>query len=73
MDRPTFEQTIPPMLRQAREDRGMTQSDLAKLCSFKPSHISHFEAGRRTPDLYSFFKLAAALGISTKKITSSLK
>ncbi len=51
-------------LRQIREHRGLTQTDLARRVEMQPSSIGHFEAGRREPSLQNLIKLADGLGCS---------
>src|SRR5262245_2414420 len=52
-------------LRQAREDKGMSQAQLAERTGLQPSAVSHFEAGRRSPSFENLSVLADALGVST--------
>lgn len=51
-------------LRKARQDKGMSQSELAERAGFQPSAISHFETGTRAPSFDNLRKLADALGVS---------
>lgn len=55
--------TFSKRLRQVREERRLTQTDLADKCGLLPSAISHFESGRRTPSLRNFAKLVVALSV----------
>jgi transcriptional regulator with XRE-family HTH domain len=50
-------------LRKARENRGLSQSELAEKAGFQPSAISHFESGRRSPSLENLKRLADALAV----------
>jgi transcriptional regulator with XRE-family HTH domain len=52
------------LLRTAREAKGLTQAELAQRAGFQPSAIAHFEAGRRTPSLDNFRRLADALAVT---------
>ncbi len=52
-------------LRKTREEKGMSQAQLAGKSDLQPSAISHFEAGRRAPSFDNLRALADALGIST--------
>lgn len=52
-------------LRSARDLRALSQSDVASRAGLQPSHISHFEAGRRTPSVDNLHRLADALRVST--------
>ena len=52
------------LLRKAREDKGLTQAELAQRGGLQPSAIAHFEAGRRSPSLDNLRRLADALSVS---------
>lgn len=51
-------------IKRQRELRGMSQSDLARAISTDPSHVAHWESGRREPSLTNAATLATALGCS---------
>lgn len=51
-------------LREFREARGLSQTDLAKLVDSDPAWIGHMESGRRLPALGNACRLADALGVS---------
>ena len=51
-------------LKAARELRGLSQTDLAKLTGLQPSAISHFETGKRAPSFDNLKRLADALRVS---------
>lgn len=52
-------------LREARELRGLSQSDLAQRAGLQPSALSHFETGGRKPSFDNLRRLADALEVST--------
>ena len=52
-------------LRKAREDKGLSQAQLAEKAGLQPSAVSHFEAGRRAPSFDNLRALADALDITT--------
>jgi transcriptional regulator with XRE-family HTH domain len=56
--------TISKGLAKARRERGLSQSELAKLTGLLPSAVAHFEAGRRMPTVHNLARLADALEIS---------
>ena len=58
-------EVFPARLKQAREMRGINQSDLAKLCGLQPSAISHFETGGRAPSFDNLKRLSNALSVPT--------
>lgn len=43
----------------------MSQAELAKSAGLQPSHVSHFETGRRSPSAENLRALADALGVTT--------
>lgn len=51
-------------LRECREAAGWTQDDVAKLTKLKPTAVSHFECGRRTPHVENLRILCIALSVS---------
>lgn len=51
-------------LRQAREMRGLSQSELAEKAGLQTSAVSHFEVGRRAPSFDNLKRLAEALQVS---------
>lgn len=52
-------------LRSAREQRGLNQTELAKLAGLQPAAIGHFEAGRRKPSFANIRTLAKVLEVSS--------
>lgn len=57
-------ETFGARLKRIREQRGLSQSDLAKKAGMQPSAIAHFEADRRKPSFDNARALANALDIS---------
>ncbi len=51
-------------LREVREKRELSQSELARAAGMQPSAIAHFEAGRRKPSFDNVSALAKALKVS---------
>lgn len=52
-------------LKKTRENRGLSQAQLADMISLPPSSISHFENGPRKPSFDNLRKLASALNVTT--------
>lgn len=52
-------------LREARELRDLSQSELAERAKLQPSAISHFESGTRRPSFDNLKRLANALEVTT--------
>jgi transcriptional regulator with XRE-family HTH domain len=41
---------------------------LATKAGLEPTHLSHFEAGRRVPSLHNFVQIVNALGVSADEL-----
>ncbi len=52
-------------LRESRERRRMSQTELANASGFQPSAVSHFETGKRAPSFENLRRLADALEVTT--------
>lgn len=53
------------VLKNCREERKLSQTELAEKTSLQPSAISHFEAGSRKPSFDNIRKLADSLKVTT--------
>jgi len=51
-------------LRELREEKGITQSQLAKNLGFSRNTISQYETGAREPDIQTIKKLCDFFGVS---------
>jgi transcriptional regulator with XRE-family HTH domain len=51
-------------VKRIRQDRGLTQEELAERSGFSQQYISGLERGRRNPTIVSIYELATALGVS---------
>jgi transcriptional regulator with XRE-family HTH domain len=49
-------------VRQIRQDRGLTQEQLAEASGFSQQYISDLERGLRNPTVVTLFELSQALG-----------
>lgn len=52
-------------LKKTREEKGLSQTDLAEKTGLQPSAVSHFETGRRAPSSDNLRRLADALEVTT--------
>jgi len=59
------EDVFPSRLRTKREQRGLSQTELANKTGLQPSAIAHFEGGRRKPSFDNIRVLANALNVSS--------
>ncbi|MBT3199052.1 MAG: helix-turn-helix transcriptional regulator [Phycisphaerales bacterium] len=61
------------ILRQARQDKGLTQERLGELSGLHRTYISLLERGQRTPTLDVLFRLAGSLGVSASDMVKGLE
>lgn len=55
-------------IKRLRKERGISQSELARLCFKDKQAIEKIENGKVNPTLYSLYLIALALGIKTKEL-----
>ena len=51
-------------IKTARENKKLTQEELAAMVDLSPTHISVIERGVKSPKLETFVRIANALGVS---------
>ena len=60
-------------VKRIRQEKGLTQEQLAELSGFRQQYISGLEQGRRNPTVVSLYELATALGISHMELVRSAR
>jgi transcriptional regulator with XRE-family HTH domain len=58
-------------VKRVRQEKGLTQEQLAELSGFSQQYISGLEQGRRNPTVVTLYELATALGVSHMKLMRS--
>jgi transcriptional regulator with XRE-family HTH domain len=71
MSKSSTQETFGARLRKRREDRELSQSDLARIAGLQPSAIAHFEADRRKPSFDNVRALAQALKVPADYLLGS--
>lgn len=71
MPKSTPSETFGVRLRRLREQREISQSELARRALVQPSAIAHFEAERRKPSFENIRSLAKALSVTTDMLMGS--
>jgi transcriptional regulator with XRE-family HTH domain len=51
-------------VKRIRQEKGLTQEQLAELSGFSQQYLSGLEHGRRNPTIVSLYELASSLGVS---------
>lgn len=60
--------TIGNRIKQIREEKGISQQDLAAKCDFEKSNMSRIEAGRTNLTIKTAYKISTALGIKLSEL-----
>lgn len=55
-------------IRLKREEKNLSQQDLAALCNFEKANMSRLEAGRTNPTLSTLYKISQALSIKLRDL-----
>ena len=58
-------------VKRIRQEKGLTQEQLAELSGFSQQYISGLEQSRRNPTIVSLYELATALGVSHMELVRS--
>ena len=51
-------------IRKLREERNISQQDLAAMCNFEKSNMARIESGRTNPTFLTLHKISVALKVS---------
>lgn len=65
---PTISKSLGKKIRQIREARGLTQSELAERCELSDNFIGLLERGENSPSIFTLEKLARALNVSPSEL-----
>lgn len=63
-----FTQKLSEKIRQAREDSGMSQEELAHQTKLYRTYIGHLENGKYTPSVYTLYKIAKVLKVKIQEL-----
>ncbi|WP_368974939.1 helix-turn-helix domain-containing protein [Caldifermentibacillus hisashii] len=61
------------LLRKARENKGLTQEELALSCELDRTYISLLERGKRSPTLKKIFDLCEKLEVTPSDLIRELE
>lgn len=65
---PNLVTTVSTFIRQAREERGLSQGELAKLIGTTRQSVNQYEKGHFLPQLPIMLRLAKKLGIELDQL-----
>ena len=55
-------------IRKLREERNISQQNLAELCNIEKSNMARIEAGRTNPTLHTMYKISSALKVTLAEL-----
>lgn len=61
-------ETLGDLLKQLRNDKDLTQEELAEKAGVPLSSLRNYEQDHRTPDLAAAYRLAKALGVALEEL-----
>lgn len=61
------------VLRRLRQERGLSQEELAALVDVSPSHISRMESDMKVPSLEMIFRLTVALKMKPHELIKNIE
>jgi transcriptional regulator with XRE-family HTH domain len=64
-----LQQAIGKRIKKLREDKHITQQDLATKYNIEKPNLSRLEPGRTNPTIYTFYKIAENLDVSLSELT----
>ena len=67
-DKKQLQIAIGKRIKSIREEKNISQQDIAGLCNIEKSNFSRLEAGNTNPTIYTLSKIAEYLGVSLKDL-----
>lgn len=68
MSKEHYQKLLGNRIKQLREQKKMSQQELASACDFEKSNMSRIEAGNTNPTYYTLVKVAQALDIKLSEL-----
>jgi len=72
MKKDTELQKLAKKIKTTREEKNLSQEELATLCQFDRTYISLLERAKRNPSYFNLKKLSAGLDVSLSKLLKDL-
>lgn len=68
MNKKSFQIAIGKRIRQLREEKKISQAELAALCNFEKSNMSRLESGNTNPTAFTLYTISRKLSIDVKEL-----
>ena len=73
MEKLEFQVALGKRIRQLREDKNLSQAELAALCNFEKSNMNRIESGKTCPSSFTLYKISSALEVTLSSITNTIE
>lgn len=73
MEKVEFQIALGKRIRQLREDKNLSQAELAALCNFEKSNMNRIESGKTCPSSFTLYKISIALEVKLSSITNTIE
>jgi transcriptional regulator with XRE-family HTH domain len=73
LDKRDFQIALGDRIRQLRESKNISQTELGNLCDIERSNMNRIEAGNTNPTAYTLYKIAQNLKVSLSEITDAIQ
>ncbi|AZA82146.1 XRE family transcriptional regulator [Chryseobacterium lactis] len=73
MEKINFQIALGKRIRQLREEKNMSQAELALLCNFEKSNMNRIETGKTCPSSFTLYKISISLEVKLSEITNVIE
>lgn len=73
MEKVEFQIALGKRIRQLREEKNLSQAELAALCNFEKSNMNRIESGKTCPSSFTLYKISASLEVKLSSITNTIE
>lgn len=68
LNKQDFQKALGNRIRQIREAKNISQTELGNLCDIERSNMNRIEAGNTNPSSYLLYVIAGKLGVDTAEL-----
>lgn len=73
LNKKDFQVKLGNKIKQLRENKDISQTELGNLCDIERSNMNRIEAGNTNPTAFTLYKIAQNLGVSLSEITDAIE
>ncbi len=68
LNKEDFQKALGNRIRQIREEKNISQTDLGNMCNIERSNMNRIEAGNTNPSSYLLYQIAEKLGVEASEL-----